>query len=77
MAKDSADYNFATPLLATPGEALGESVNLIVVATGECEQLSDEFFQPSSAPGKTDRSSGEQIGLGNQSRACRCRAYRQ
>ena len=27
----------------------------------------DEFFQPSGAPGKTDRSSGEQIGLGNQS----------
>jgi hypothetical protein len=37
---------------------LGESINLIVVATGKREQLSDEFFQPSGAPGKTDRSSG-------------------
>src|SRR3984893_4358917 len=63
------DYHLATPLLATPGEALGESVDLIVVATGKREQLSDEFFQPSGAPGKTDRSSGEQIGLGNQSSA--------
>jgi hypothetical protein len=48
---------------------LGESIDLIVVATGKREQLSDEFFQPSGAPGKTDRSSGEQIGLGNQSSA--------
>jgi hypothetical protein len=30
--------------LGTPGEALGESINLIVVATGKREQLSDEFF---------------------------------
>ena len=63
------DYRLATPLLAAPGEALGESIDLIVVATGKREQLSDEFFQPSGAPGKTDRSSGEQIGLGNQSSA--------
>ena len=48
---------------------MGESIDLIVVATGKREQLSDEFFQPSGAPGKTDRSSGEQIGLGNQSSA--------
>ena len=52
--KDKAGFHFATPPLATPGEALGESVNLIVVATGKGEQLSDEFFQPSGAPGKTD-----------------------
>jgi len=52
------DCHLATPLLATPGEALGESINLIVVATGKREQLSDEFFQPSGAPRKTDRSSG-------------------
>jgi hypothetical protein len=38
------DYHFATPLLATPGKALGESVDLIVVATGKSEQLSDEFL---------------------------------
>jgi hypothetical protein len=56
-------------MLATPGEALGESINLIVVATRKREQLSDEFFQPSGTPRKTDRSSGEQIGLGNQSSA--------
>jgi len=66
---ERADYHLATPLLATPGEALGESIDLIVVATGKREQLSDEFFQPSGTPGKTDRSSGEQIGLGNQSSA--------
>jgi len=65
----TTDYRLSTPLLATPGEALGESIDLIVVTTGKREQLSDEFFQPSSAPGKTDRSSGEQIGLGNQSSA--------
>lgn len=35
---------FVSPPLATPGDALGESVNLIVVATGKSEQLSDEFF---------------------------------
>jgi hypothetical protein len=57
---ERADYHLATPLLAPPGEA---------VATGKREQLSDELFQPSGAPGKTDRSSGEQIGLGNQSSA--------
>src|SRR3984893_10149702 len=66
---ERSDYRLATPLLATPGEALGESIDLIVVATGKREQLSDEFFQPSGALGKTDRSSGEQIGLGNQSSA--------
>src|SRR6202048_1220040 len=66
---ERADYHLATPPLATPGQALSESIDLIVVATGKREQLSDEFFQPSGAPGKTDRSSGEQIGLGNQSSA--------
>ena len=48
---------------------MGKSVNLIVVATGKSEQLSDELFQPCGALGKTNRSSGEQIGLGNQSSA--------
>jgi hypothetical protein len=62
---ERADYHLATPMLAPPGEALGERIDLIVVATRKREQLSDEFFQPSGAPGKTDRSSGEQIGLGN------------
>lgn len=65
---DSADYHFATPLPATPGETLGKSVNLIVVATGKGDQLGDEFFQPSGALGKSDGSSGEQVGLGNQAR---------
>ena len=37
-SKDSADYHFATPLPATPGETLGKSVNLIVVATGESQR---------------------------------------
>ena len=40
--KDKADFRFATPPLTTPGEALGESVNLVVVAAGKSEQLSDE-----------------------------------
>jgi hypothetical protein len=53
------DYHFATPLLPSPGKALGESIDLIVVATGKGEQLSDEFLQPSGALGKTDRSTGE------------------
>jgi hypothetical protein len=51
--------------VATPGQALGESVNLIIVTAREGEQLSDEFFEPWSALGKTHRSSCEQIGLGN------------
>ena len=66
---DGADYHSATPLLTTPGETLGKSVNLIVVATGKGDQLGDEFFQPSGALGKSDGSSGEQVGLGNQARA--------
>ena len=65
---DGADYHFATPLPATPGEALGKRVNLIVVATRKGEQLGNEFFQPSGALGKSDGSSGEQVGLGNQAR---------
>jgi hypothetical protein len=52
------DYHFATPLLS-PGNALGESIDLIVVATGKGEQLSDEFLQPPGALGKTDRSTSE------------------
>src|ERR1700722_5169823 len=64
-----AGCRFATPVLTTPGEALGEGVNLIVVATGKREQLRDEVFQPSGTPGKPDRSTGEEIGLGNQASA--------
>ena len=52
-----------------PGETQGKSVDLIVVATGKGDQLGDEFFQPSGALGKSDGSSGEQVGLGNQARA--------
>jgi hypothetical protein len=69
------DKRLAIPLLATPGEALGESIDLIVVATGKREQLTDEFFQPSGALGngpilrQTDRS-GQSI-----ERACRYPAY--
>jgi hypothetical protein len=47
---------------------LGKSVNLIVVPTGKSQQFGDEFFQPSGALGKSDGSSGEQAGLGNQAR---------
>jgi len=34
---ERAGYHFAPPIPAAPGEALGESVNLIVVATGKSE----------------------------------------
>jgi hypothetical protein len=49
------DYHFATPLLPSPGEALGEGVDMVVVATGKGEQLGDEFLYPSGALGnRTD-----------------------
>lgn len=61
MALWLTTFNFACglqrpppPTLTTPGEALGESVNLIVMATRECEQFSDEFLQPSGPLGKAD-----------------------
>ena len=38
------------------------------MATGKGDQLSDESFQPCGALGKSDGSSGEQVGLGNQAR---------
>jgi hypothetical protein len=46
---------------------LGESVNLIVVTAGQREQLGNEFFEPWSSLGKTNRTAGEKVGLGNQS----------
>ena len=35
LVTDGLDYHLATPLLATPGKALGETIDLIVVATGK------------------------------------------
>ena len=49
-----ANCDFATPPLATPGEGLGESVDLIVMAAGKSEQLSDEFFEPTGALRKSN-----------------------
>ena len=51
--------------MPTPGEALSKSVYLIVVATRESEQLSDELLEPARAPGEANRPSGEQVSLGN------------
>ena len=44
---------YRPPALAAPGESSGKRVNLIVMATRKREQLSDEFFEPWSALGKT------------------------
>jgi hypothetical protein len=51
--------------LATPGEALGESIDLIAVATGK---ESNSATNSSSHPARRGRRT-EQIGLGNQSSA--------
>jgi hypothetical protein len=37
LERDKFDCHLSTPLLAAPGEALGESIDLIVVATGKRE----------------------------------------
>ena len=73
----SAETDFATPPLTTPGEALGEGIDLIVMATGKSEQFSDEFFEPTGAPGKSNRAPRKQVALRNHDeRACRFRACR-
>ena len=43
-------YHFASPMLATPGEALGERVDLVVMATGKCKQLCDKVVEPLGSP---------------------------
>jgi hypothetical protein len=69
LESDKFDCHLATPLLAAPGEALGESIDLIVVATGKREQLSDEFFQPSGAPGRrTDPPANRSVWAINRAR---------
>jgi hypothetical protein len=45
---------------------LGKSIDLIVVATGKSEELGDELFLPRRMPWETNRTSVEQIDLGNQ-----------
>jgi hypothetical protein len=50
---------------AAPGEPLGESVNLIVVATGKSKQFRGELLKPSRAAGKTNRAAGKQVRLGD------------
>ena len=50
---DVAHRHFAASV-TTPGEALGEGIDLIVVATGKSEQFSDEFFEPTGALGKSN-----------------------
>ena len=51
--------------LATPCQALGEGIDLIVMAPGKRQQFSGEFLKPSGAPGKTNRAPGKQVGLRN------------
>jgi hypothetical protein len=53
---ERADYHLATPLLATPGEALGERIDLIVVATGKRER--NIRFADRSEVGLTAMASG-------------------
>ena len=39
---------------ATPCEALGESIDLIVMTPGKSQYLGGEFLEPSRTPGKAD-----------------------
>jgi hypothetical protein len=43
-----------SPIVTTPRQALGEGVDLIIVASGECQQFCDEGLEPRSFPWKLD-----------------------
>jgi len=66
---DPAKPRPLTPHGPTPGKSLGQGVDLVVVTTGESKKLGREIFEPRCTLGKPDRTTGEQIGLGNQARA--------
>src|SRR5262245_25146124 len=56
-----ANRHFASS--CPPCKALGESVDLIIVASRKSQQFRGELFKPSGAPGKTNRAPCEQIAL--------------
>ena len=74
---ESADSHFATPLPATPGEALGQSVNLIVVADRE-KRATQRQILPAIGRAGEDEPILRRTGRSGQSieRAYQCRAYR-
>src|ERR1700674_1909918 len=63
-----AELHPVTPHVPTPGESLGQGIDLVVVTPRESEKFGCEIFQPRCALGKSARTTGEQIGLGNQAR---------
>ena len=54
-----------SPVVSTPREALGEGVDLIVMAPRKGEQFGGELLKPASVPRKANRSAREQVGLCN------------
>src|ERR1700730_19297847 len=65
--RSSAEYpaepHPVTPHVPTPGESLGQGIDLVVVTPWESEKLGCEIFQPRGALGHSHRTTGEQIGL--------------
>src|SRR5262245_66273293 len=52
-----------TPSGATPGEALGEGIDLIIMTPGKSDQFRGKVLQPSGTPRKANRAPGKQIAL--------------
>jgi hypothetical protein len=65
---DVAHRDFA-PSLATPCQALGEGIDLVVVTPGKREQFRREVLKPSGALRQTHRAPRKQVGLRNHTRA--------
>src|ERR1019366_8954650 len=57
-----------TPNGPTPGKSLGQGIDLVVVTPWESKKFGREILKPRCTLGKPDRTTGEQIGLGNQAR---------
>src|SRR5439155_1806204 len=53
---------------ATTGQALRDSVDLVVVAPWKGQQFSSKIFKPCSLPWKSNRATLEQVGLRNHTR---------
>src|SRR6266851_5098839 len=71
--RSSVDYPAVKPHPLTPhgpppGKSLGQGVDLVVVTPRESKKFGREVFKPGCTLGKPDRTTGEQIGLGNQAR---------
>ncbi len=58
-----------TPHGPTPGKSLGQGIDLVVVTPRESKKFGREVFKLRCTIGKPHRTTGEQIGLGNQARA--------